>query len=57
MGVWNGYDPWRRGSVLGLITVTSLPNDKKSWEPTCWGDSEPRSLQVQRLQLPLVFLP
>lgn len=22
MGVWNGYDPWRRSSVLGLITVT-----------------------------------
>ena len=29
VGVWTGYDPWRRGSVLGLITVTSLPNDKK----------------------------
>lgn len=42
-GVWNGYDPWRRGSVLGLITVTSLPKDKKSWEPACWGDSEPGS--------------
>ena len=22
MGVWNRYDPWRRSSVLGLITVT-----------------------------------
>ena len=57
VGVWNGYDPWRRGSVLGLITVTSFPNNRKSWEPAGWGDPEPGSFTGSTPSASLSFPP
>lgn len=41
--VWNGYDPWRRSSILGLISVTRFPNGSKSREPAGWDDPGPGS--------------